>query len=144
MSPVNLVLNVLWVVFGGVWMAAGWLLAAVIMAVTIIGLPWARAALTIAIYTFLPFGHTVVDRPGSPVGETFGLIGNIVWLVLAGWWLALGHLITAFFLAITVIGLPFAWAHLKLAGISLWPVGKEIVSTEEAHRMSWAERGQLR
>ena len=144
MSPVSLVLNVLWIVFGGVWMAAGWLIAAVIMAITIIGLPWARAALTIAVYTFLPFGHTVVDRQGSPVGETLGFIGNIVWLVLAGWWLALGHLITAFFLAITIIGLPFAWAHLKLAGISLWPVGKEIVSTEEAHRMSWAERGQLR
>jgi uncharacterized membrane protein YccF (DUF307 family) len=144
MSPLSLILNVLWIVFGGVWMAAGWLIAAVIMAITIIGLPWARAALTIAIYTFLPFGHTVVDRPGSPVGATLGLFGNIIWLVLAGWWLALGHLITAFFLAITIIGLPFAWAHLKLAGISLWPVGKEIVSTEDAHRMSWAERGQVR
>jgi len=140
MSLVSLVLNVLWIVFGGVWMAAAWLIAAVIMAITIIGLPWARAALTIAIYTFLPFGHTVVDRPHSPVGDVFGLIGNIIWLVLAGWWLALGHLITAVFLAITIIGLPFAWAHLKLAGISLWPVGKQVVSTEEAHRMPWTAR----
>jgi uncharacterized membrane protein YccF (DUF307 family) len=136
MSPVSLLLNVLWVVLGGVWMAAGWLLAAVIMAITIIGLPWARAALTIALYTFLPFGQTVVDRPGSPVGKTLGFVGNLIWLLLAGWWLAIGHLVTAFVLAITVIGLPFAWAHLKLAGISLWPVGKEVVSTGEARRMA--------
>jgi uncharacterized membrane protein YccF (DUF307 family) len=144
MSAVSLVLNVLWIVFGGIWMAAAWLIAAVIMAITIIGLPWARAALTIAIYTFLPFGHTVVDRPRSAFAETFGLLGNIIWLVLAGWWLALGHLIMAFFLAITIIGLPFAWAHLKLAGISLWPIGKEVVSTEEAHRMPWPEGGHAR
>ena len=141
MSAVNLVLNVLWLVSGGVWMAAGWLIAAVIMAVTIIGLPWARAAVTIAIYTLLPFGQTVVDRPRSAMAETLGLLGNIVWLVLAGWWLALGHLITALLLAITIIGLPFAWAHLKLAGISLWLVGKEIVSTEDARRMPWPARG---
>jgi uncharacterized membrane protein YccF (DUF307 family) len=129
MSPLSLLLNVLWIVFGGLWMAVGWLVAALIMAITIIGLPWTRAALTIAIYTFLPFGQTVVDRPRSPVGKTLGLVGNLIWLVLAGWWLALGHLITAFLLAITIIGLPFAWAHLKLAGVSLWPVGKEVVST---------------
>lgn len=141
MSAANLVLNVLWIVFGGVWMAAGWLIAAVIMALTIIGLPWARSALTIAIYTLLPFGHTVVDRPRSAMAETLGLLGNIIWLVLAGWWLALGHLITAFFLAITIIGLPFAWAHLKLAGISLWPVGKDVVSAEDARRMPWPARG---
>jgi uncharacterized membrane protein YccF (DUF307 family) len=136
MGPVSLVLNVLWIVLGGVWMAAGWLLAALIMAITIIGLPWTRAALTIALYTLLPFGQTIVDRPSSPVGATLGFVGNIIWLLLAGWWLAIGHLITAFLLAITIIGLPFAWAHLKLAGVSLWPVGKDVVSTEEARRMS--------
>jgi uncharacterized membrane protein YccF (DUF307 family) len=142
MSPVSLVLNVLWIVFGGAWMALGWLIAAAIMAITIIGLPWAWSALTIALYTFLPFGNTVIDRPSSPLGGLLGFIGNLIWLLLAGWWLALGHLITAFLLAITIIGLPFAWAHLKLAGISLWPVGRQIVSTEEAHRMSWAARGR--
>ncbi len=143
MSALSLVLNVLWIVFGGAWMAFGWLIAAVIMALTIIGLPWAWSALTIALYTLLPFGHTVVDRPTSPVGGLLGLIGNLIWLVLAGWWLALGHLITAFFLAITIVGLPFAWAHLKLAGISLWPVGRQIVSTDEAQRMAWSPRGQF-
>lgn len=132
MSPVSLLLNVLWLVFGGVWMAFGWALAALIMALTIVGLPWAWAALNIASYTLLPFGRRAVSR-SEMTGRTdigtgvFGLLGNIIWLVLAGWWLALGHLIAAFFLAVTIIGIPFAWAHLKLAGIALWPIGKEIV-----------------
>jgi uncharacterized membrane protein YccF (DUF307 family) len=132
MAPVSLLLNLLWIVFGGLWMAVGWIVAAVIMAITIIGLPWARAAFNIASYTLLPFGRKAVSRAehlGShDVGTgPFGLFGNIVWLVLAGWWLALGHLITAILLAVTVIGIPFAWAHLKLAGIALWPIGKMIV-----------------
>ena len=140
MSLFSLLLNLLWIVFGGIWMAAGWLLAALIMAITIIGLPWARAALMIALYTLLPFGHTVVDRPSSAVGGALGLIGNIIWLVLAGWWLALGHLVTAIALAVTIIGIPFAWAHLKLAGISLWPVGRDIVSTDANAPPLWMPR----
>ena len=133
MRPVSLFLNVLWLLFGGVWMGAGWLLAAVIMAITIVGLPWARAAVTIAIYTRLPFGYTVVPRARlgrSDIGTgPLGLIGNLIWLALAGWWLALAHLLTAICLAITIIGLPFAWAHLKLAGLALWPIGQEVVPT---------------
>ncbi len=127
MSAMSLLLNVLWIVFGGLEMAFAWLIAALIMAITIIGLPWARAALTIALYTLLPFGHTVVERPTGIGSGPLGLIGNLIWLLLAGWWLALGHLIAALFLAITIIGLPFAWAHLKLAGLALWPIGKDIV-----------------
>jgi uncharacterized membrane protein YccF (DUF307 family) len=134
MSLMSLLLNVLWIVFGGLWMAAGWLIAAAIMVITIIAIPWARAAFTIAIYTFLPFGQTVIDRPSGIGSGPLGLIGNIIWLVLAGWWLALGHLITAIVLAITIIGLPFAWAHLKLAGLALWPIGKDVVTIEEARR----------
>jgi len=137
MSPVSLLLNVLWIVCGGLWLAAGWVVAAIIMAITIIGLPWAKAALNIAIYTLLPFGYTVVDKPPGTFGGLFALIGNIIWLVLAGWWLALGHLIAAILLAITIIGLPFAWAHLKLAGISLWPLGREIVPIDGAQRAAW-------
>ncbi|HML09042.1 MAG TPA: YccF domain-containing protein [Xanthobacteraceae bacterium] len=129
MSLTSLVLNLLWIVFGGLWMAAGWLLAAVIMAITIIGLPWARAAVTIALYTFLPFGHTVVDRSSGISSGPLGTLGNIIWLLLAGWWLALGHLIAALCLALTIIGLPFAWAHVKLAGLALWPIGKDVVNT---------------
>ena len=127
MSPVSLLLNVLWILCGGIWMAAGWLIAAVIMAVTIIGLPWAKAALNIAVYTFLPFGYTVVDKPPGTFGGLFALVGNIVWFVLAGWWLALGHLATAILLAVTIIGIPFAFQHLKLALLALAPIGKEIV-----------------
>src|ERR1700755_2753335 len=105
MPAVSILLNILWILFGGVWMAAGWLIAAVIMAITIIGLPWARAAFHIAIYTLLPLGHTAVRR-GSRTGQhdigtgPLGMIGNVIWLVLAGWWLALGHLATAVALAI--------------------------------------------
>jgi uncharacterized membrane protein YccF (DUF307 family) len=137
MSPVSVVLNLLWLVFGGVWMAFGWIVAAVIMAITIIGIPWARAAFNIASYTLLPFGRKAVSRAEylgtDDVGTgAFGVIGNIVWLLLAGWWLALGHLITVFLLAITFIGIPFAWAHLKLAGIALWPIGKMIVNINDS------------
>jgi uncharacterized membrane protein YccF (DUF307 family) len=120
---VALILNILWLIFGGLAMAFGWLLAAAIMAITIIGLPWAPAALRIAGYTLLPFGQQVEDRPSS-----LSLLGNIVWFVLAGWWLALGHLILAVLLAVTIIGIPFAWAHLKLARLSLAPVGTAIVA----------------
>jgi uncharacterized membrane protein YccF (DUF307 family) len=140
MSTTSMLLNVLWLLFGGLWMGAAWLIAAVVMALTIIGLPWARAALTMAIYTLLPFGYTVVPRDlgGRPDLGTgpLGFIGNLVWLVLAGWWLALAHLFTAVALAITIIGLPFAWAHLKLAALALWPIGQEVVLVQEAQRRS--------
>ena len=134
MSLFTFLLNLLWIVFGGLEMAIGWVIAAVIMAITIIGIPWARAAFNIASYTLLPFGRKAVSRAeysGHDLGTgPFGLLGNIIWLVLAGWWLALGHLITAIVLAVTIIGIPFAWAHLKLAGIALWPIGKEIVAAD--------------
>ena len=134
MSLFAFLLNLLWIVFGGLEMAIGWVIAAVIMAITIIGIPWARAAFNIASYTLLPFGRKAVSRAeysGYDFGTgPFGLLGNIIWLVLAGWWLALGHLITAIVLAVTIIGIPFAWAHLKLAGIALWPIGKEIVAAD--------------
>ena len=136
MNPVSLILNILWIVTGGIWMAAAWLFAAVIMAITIIGLPWARSAFNIASYTLLPFGRTAVSRDEWDGREDLGtsplgFIGNIIWFLLAGWWLALGHVMTAIALALTIIGIPFAWAHLKLAVISLWPIGKRIVYNEE-------------
>ncbi|HEU4379829.1 MAG TPA: YccF domain-containing protein [Hyphomicrobiaceae bacterium] len=137
MTPVALLLNLLWLLFGGLWMGAAWALAAIIMAVTIIGLPWSKAAFNIAVYTLLPFGYKAVSREDY-FGQTdvgtgpLGTIGNIVWLVLAGWWLALGHVLVAMVLAITIIGIPFAWAHLKLAGIALWPIGKAIVPADDA------------
>ena len=136
MSPLSLLLNLLWMIFGGIWMAIGWLIAAVIMAITIVGIPWARAAFNIASYTLLPFGQRAVSRAeyygrhDTGTGP-LGFIGNLIWLILAGWWLALGHLILAILLAVTIIGIPFAWAHLKLAGLALWPIGKTIVPIED-------------
>jgi uncharacterized membrane protein YccF (DUF307 family) len=137
MTPVALLLNVLWLFFGGLWMGAAWVLAAIIMAITIIGLPWAKAALNIAVYTLLPFGYKAVSREDyygqSDVGTgPLGTVGNIVWLVLAGWWLALGHVLLAIVLAITIIGIPFAWAHLNRARIALWPLGKMFVPKRQA------------
>ena len=147
MSPVSLLLNLIWIVFGGLWMAAGWIIAGVVMAITIIGLPWTRAAFNIAAYTLLPFGQ----KAGSRAEYTghhdlgtgpLGVLGNVLWLVLAGWWLALAHLITAIMLAITIIGIPFSWAHLKLAGLALWPIGKIIVPAQVAPRASRGEVAQ--
>ena len=125
-------------------MAIGWGVAAVVMAITIIGIPWARAAFNIAIYTLLPFGRTAVARDRFTGAEdlgtgALGAGGNLVWLVLAGWWLALGHIVIAVMLAVTIIGIPFAFAHLKLVPISLWPIGKMIVTSEEAARFAAAQ-----
>lgn len=124
MSPLDLLLNIVWLICGGALGAFAWLVAALIMALTIIGLPWSFAAFRIAIYTALPFGHEMRHRPNA---NELTALGNLVWFILAGWWLAIVHLIIAVPLALTIIGLPFAWAHLKLAGASLAPVGKEIV-----------------
>jgi uncharacterized membrane protein YccF (DUF307 family) len=137
MTPIALLLNLLWLFFGGLWMGAAWVLAGLIMAITIIGLPWTRAAFSIAAYTLFPFGFKAVSREEhfgqADVGTgPLGTIGNIIWLLLAGWWLALGHVLVAIVLAITIIGIPFAWAHLKLAGIALWPIGKTIVPADDA------------
>lgn len=133
-APLPLLLNVLWLICGGLIAGFGWIIAAAIMAITIVGLPWCFAAFRIALYTFLPFGQEMRHHPDA--GILSGL-GNIVWFVFAGWWLALVHLIIAVALALTIIGLPFAWAHLKLAGASLAPVGKEIVPRGTPPRAPW-------
>jgi uncharacterized membrane protein YccF (DUF307 family) len=135
MSVLALLLNLLWIVCGGLAMAVGWVIAGLIMAITIVGIPWARAAFNIAIYALLPFGHRAVARDAYTGREDIGtgplgVIGNIIWLVLAGWWLALGHLLVGIVLMITIIGIPFGWAHWKLAGLALWPIGKMIVPVD--------------
>ena len=144
MSPVSFLLNLLWILFGGFWMALGWVIAGVIMAITIIGIPWARAAFNIALYTLFPFGQTAVSRADYTGQEdtgtgSLGVIGNAIWLLLAGWWLALAHLVIAIALAITIIGIPFAWAHLKLAGLALWSIGRMIVPIDDI-RFPYARR----
>lgn len=133
---ISLLLNIIWVLFGGLLMALGWLLAGVIMVITIIGIPWARSAFVIAIYALWPFGKEAVSRDEltgrQDIGTgPLGMIGNILWFLVAGWWLALGHLGAALACAVTIIGLPLAWAHLKLAGLSLFPIGKTIIDRRD-------------
>jgi uncharacterized membrane protein YccF (DUF307 family) len=139
MPVTSVLLNLLWIIFGGLWMALAWVLAAILMALTIVGAPWTRAAFNIALYTLLPFGQKAVSRAeymrrGDLGTGPLGVIGNVIWFVVAGWWLALLHLITAVLLAVTIIGLPFAWAHVKLAGLALWPIGKMIVPKDAVER----------
>lgn len=122
--------NLIWLIFGGLATGIGWWVAGLLAAVTIIGIPFAIAAFRIGAFSFWPFGREVVDRPEP--GETrrlLVLLGNIVWILLGGIWLALAHLFFALLLAITIIGIPFAVQHLKLAHLSLTPYGKMIVVT---------------
>lgn len=121
--------NLIWLLFGGLATGLAWWVAGVLAAITIIGIPFAIAAFRIGTFSFWPFGRDIVDRPES--GEAHKLVillGNIVWILLGGIWLALGHLVFALVLAITIIGIPFAAQHLKLARLSLTPYGKEIVT----------------
>ncbi|MEE1750217.1 YccF domain-containing protein [Streptomyces sp. NPDC059118] len=129
MKPIQLILNILWVVFCGFWMALGYLLAALVCFVLIVTIPFGIASLRIAGYVLWPFGRTTVERPdaGAP-----SCVGNVIWLVFAGWWLALGHLITSIPLFVSIIGIPFGWANLKMIPISLMPLGREVVPSDEA------------
>jgi uncharacterized membrane protein YccF (DUF307 family) len=121
----RLLLNLLWFIFGGFISGTAWILAGVLLAITVIGLPWTPAAFRIAGFSYWPFGKIVIDRDNGPSS----LLLNILWFVFAGWWLALHHLVIAFGLAITLIGIPFAWQHVKLAILALTPVGKAVVET---------------
>lgn len=120
--------NIIWLLFGGLATGIGWWVAGLLAALTIIGIPFAIAAFRIGTFSFLPFGREVVDRPEPDEGrKVLILIGNILWIVLGGIWLAVAHLFFALVLAITIIGIPFAIQHLKLAHLSLTPYGKMIV-----------------
>jgi len=119
----RILLNLIWFIFGGWISGTLWLLAGLLLAITVIGLPWTPAAFRIAGFSYWPFGRQVVDRDTGSVS----LLLNILWLVFAGWWLALHHILLAVGLAITIIGIPFALQHLKLAALSLTPVGKMVV-----------------
>lgn len=118
------ILNVLWLVFSGFWLFLGYMLAAAIMCVLIITIPWGIAAARIGVYALWPFGKTVVDKPTSGIGS---LLGNIIWIVLAGWWIAAEHIISGVLLCLTIIGIPFGIANFKMVPVALMPIGKEIV-----------------
>jgi uncharacterized membrane protein YccF (DUF307 family) len=129
---VRLLLNILWFVLAGLWMAIGYAFAALICFILIITIPFGIASLRIGIFALWPFGRTVVRRQEAGAASA---IGNVLWFVLCGWWLALGHLITGLLLCITLIGIPLGLANFKLIPVSLLPFGREIVSIDEAHRM---------
>ena len=125
----RLLLNIIWLLFGGLWLALGYLLAALVCFLLIITIPFGFAAARMASFALWPFGRTIVDKHGPRPGA---LIGNVLWVVLCGVWLAIGHLVTAFAMAITIIGIPLALANLKLIPVSLMPLGKVIVPVDEA------------
>lgn len=130
---VRLVLNIVWLMLSGVWLALGYALAGVLMLIPIVTIPFSVAAFRLAAFVLWPFGRTVVRKPSAGVGSA---IGNLLWFVLAGVWIAIGHVVTSAALALTIIGIPLAWANLKLAAVALSPLGKEIVDIHDPRAAS--------
>ncbi|MBY0346238.1 MAG: YccF domain-containing protein [Neisseriaceae bacterium] len=125
--------NFFWFILGGVFMGLSWWILGVIAYLTIVGIPWAKACFVIGQFSFLPFGKEAVGRDQLSheidIGTgSWGLVGNIIWFIFGGFWLAIGHFCSAFLCFITIIGIPFAFQHLKLAKIALAPIGKTIVN----------------
>ncbi|MEJ1156125.1 MULTISPECIES: YccF domain-containing protein [Microbacterium] len=120
-------LNVIWLVLSGFWMFLGYMLAGVVLCILILTIPWGIASFRIGVYALWPFGQTVVSKPTAGVGS---FLGNVVWIILAGWWLALGHITTGIAMCITIIGIPLGIASFKMVPVSLVPLGKEIVPSD--------------
>jgi uncharacterized membrane protein YccF (DUF307 family) len=129
---VRLVLNVIWLVLAGFWMAVAYAFAALICFILIVTIPFGIAALRIAVFALWPFGKTVVRRADAGIASG---IGNVIWFVLCGWWLALGHLVTGVALCITIIGIPLGLANFKLIPVSLLPLGREIVDNDRVYAL---------
>lgn len=123
----NAILNVIWLIFGGIWLALGYVLAGVIRCLLIVTIPFGIASFRIAAYAIWPFGRSIVDRGGRPSG--LATLGNVIWIVVAGVWLAIGHVLTAIPMFVSIIGIPLGIANLKMIPVSLTPLGKEIVET---------------
>lgn len=122
----SLILNILWIILGGFELALGWWFAGLLMIISIIGIPWAPAAFRLGLYALWPFNTKQVPQQSHSLNGPLALLGNIIWFVLAGWWLALGHALLGLVFCLTIIGIPFGYAHLKLAGAALFPVGKSV------------------
>ncbi|MFG0607390.1 YccF domain-containing protein [Vibrio mimicus] len=137
--------NIIWFLCGGIVMGLAWWLFGVLAFISIIGIPWGRACFVMGNFSFWPFGYEAISRDEltdqTDIGTSgFGVLGNIIWFVLAGFWLAVGHILSAVACFITIIGIPFALQHLKLAVISLAPIGKTVVPIEEAARARYRAR----
>jgi uncharacterized membrane protein YccF (DUF307 family) len=128
---VNAILNVIWLVFAGLWLALGYVLAGIVCCILVVTIPFGIASFRIAGYALWPFGRTVVDRPEA---GAWSVLGNVIWALVAGIWLAIGHVVTAIPLFVSIIGIPLGIANLKMIPISLLPLGKEIVPTGYAYR----------
>ena len=126
----NLVLNLIWLIFGGIWLALGYVLAGVVACIFIITIPAGVASFRMASYALWPFGRVVVDRPGGSAGVNVFM--NVIWFVIAGVWLAIGHITTAAAQAVTIIGIPLALANLKMIPVTCFPFGKMIVDADSA------------
>lgn len=124
----RLLLNIIWFVFGGFWLALGYAFAALICFILIITIPFGVASLRIAVYALWPFGKTVVRRADAGVASA---VGNVIWVILCGWWLALGHLITGIAMCLTIIGIPLGLANFKLIPVAFLPLGREIVESDD-------------
>jgi uncharacterized membrane protein YccF (DUF307 family) len=138
----RLIGNVLWFVMGGLFMGLGWCLAGALAFLTIVGIPWAKACFVIGQFSFFPFGNQAVNRreltQADDIGTgVLGTLGNVIWFVFAGFWLAVGHLVSALVCFATIIGIPFGVQHLKLARLALAPIGKMIVPKELAAVSAW-------
>lgn len=120
------ILNIIWLILAGFVLFLGYVLAGILLCIPIITIPWAIASFRIAGYAIWPFGRQIVSKPTAGVGS---FLGNVIWVILAGWWLAIGHIISGVALCITIIGIPMGIADFKMVPISLMPLGKEIVST---------------
>ncbi len=125
---VRTLLNIIWLVFAGFWLALGYVAAGVVCCVLIVTIPFGIASFRIAGYALWPFGRTVVERPGAGV---MSALGNVIWVIVAGIWLAIGHVVTAIPLFVSIIGIPMGIANLKLIPVSLMPLGKEIVPSTQ-------------
>jgi uncharacterized membrane protein YccF (DUF307 family) len=137
---VRLLLNLIWLVFGGLVLAAGYAVAALIMLLLIVTIPFGIAAGRIALFCLWPFGRTIVRKPGAGAGS---LIGNVIWFVLAGWWLALGHIVTGVLMCLSIVGIPLGLANFKLIPVSLTPFGREIVDIGQAERLGLEQYGAI-
>jgi uncharacterized membrane protein YccF (DUF307 family) len=127
-ADMRLLLNLIWLVFSGFWLAIGYVLTGVVMVLLIITIPFGIAAFRLAGFVIWPFGRTVVPKPSAGAGSA---IGNVLWFLLAGLWLAIVHVVTAIALAITIIGIPLALGNLKLAWVALAPLGKDVVPVDD-------------
>ena len=132
-------LNIIWLLLCGIWLALAYMLAGVICCILIVTIPFGLAAFRIADFSLWPFGRQLVKRSDAGVSS---ILGNVVWIIFAGWWLALAHIVTAAVLAVTIIGIPLALANLKLIPVSLVPLGRVIVPADagQDQRYSVAER----